>query len=165
MAVAPETLTWDLGEDDGGARRPSIADLGGATVEDEAPLPDKASMLYADQVNQWAKQLAAFAKIVPSAKISVRFTAGSPAIIAAGGPGTAVVPDLFEVTDNGPGDTTIAWDAGVLPLPTGIQPEVTMNQDGDFSINAVLGTNSVRVKSYTASSGVGADVHFTISIY
>lgn len=163
---AEEVLTWDIDVSDGGARRPSLGDVGGAVVEDEAPLPDKGSMIYGALINQLQKQVAAQGAVADAARISVHFASGTPSVIGATGPGTAVVPGLFSVTDNGTGDTTLTWAAGMLPIPTpGIQPGATINAVGAFAISAVYVTNGVRVRTYTSSTGAAADADFTVDIH
>lgn len=163
--VASPELTWDIAPEDGGARRPSLQDVGGATVMEVAPYPDKASMIYADQINELQRQVAAQGKVADAARISVHYASGTPNITGATGPGTAVVPGLFTVTDNGTGDTSITWPDGTLPIPTpGLQPSATINSVGAFSLSAAYVTNGVRVRTYTSSTGSAVDADFTVEV-
>ena len=163
--VAPDELTWDIAVIVGGARRPSVNDVGGTAWEDEDPEPDTASMPYAAALNQQQKQIAAIGAVTDSARVSIHFTTGTPSVIGATGPGSATVPNLFSLTDNGTGDTTIIWPAGSLPSSTpGLQPSATVNAVGAFAICAVYVTNGVRVRTYTSSTGAAADADFTVNI-
>lgn len=166
--TAPDYLTWDAEVADGGARRPSLADVGGATLEDEAPLPDESSDWTAAKGNQWQRQVAAIGGAMYSAAIEVRILVNVPYVYRAIGPGTAVVAGLFTVTDNGTGDTTVAWPVGALPIPD-VAPSVSLNGSAAGMIAAeavtISGINrSVRIRVMN-SSGVAADLPFTLVIH
>jgi hypothetical protein len=164
MTAAPDLLTWDIPLADGGPRRPSLADVGGATVEDDAPAPDKSRMLYSDQVNQWAKQIEALGRVAVMCEISVEIIAGVPTIVGVTAPGTNVVVATFPApTDNGIGDTTITWPAGTLPPPSG-KPDASIDTDGAFLAPwAGNVTNGVRVKTRNAA-GTLTDANFTVRL-
>jgi hypothetical protein len=168
MAALPD-LSWDIGVDVDGnahdARRPSVDDVGGATIEDESPFPDKGSMIYADLLNQLQRQSAAQGAVADAARISIHFASGTPVVAGATGPGTEVVTSLFTVTDNGTGDTTITWPAGALPIASpGLQASATINAVGAFCLSAVYVTNGVRVRTYASTSGAAADADFTVNV-
>jgi hypothetical protein len=165
VITAPETLTWDIAAVDGGPRRPSLEDLGGATLEDDALYPpDPATMPYAKQLNQWAKQLEAVAAIVPFVAFSVQFFAGVPTIVAFTCPRRTGVLILGTtgVTDLGDGDTSITWPAGTFP-PALLKPECTINEDIEELVGATIVsiTNGVRVRTYNAAGLV--DLAFTVA--
>ena len=164
MTVALSVLSWDIELDDGGPRRPSLADVGGATILDDAPAPDKSRMLYADLCNQVQKQVAAVGKVVSIAEISVEILAGVPAIVGVIAPGTNVLIASFDApTDNGAGDTTITWPDGTLPPASG-KPEASMDTDGSYlAPYAQNVTNGVRVKTRNAA-GALTDGNFTVRI-
>jgi hypothetical protein len=162
---ASKILTWDIASGDGGARRPTLNDVGGATlIDDDKYPPDPASMPYADQLNEIQRQIAALAKVAPAALISVHIASGTPTIVAATGPGSAVVPGLFTVTDLGTGHTQISWPAGSLPPPSGILPLATCNQSAGVQISAVQATNSVTVLTNNDAT-TPADCDFTVAVY
>lgn len=158
---APATLTWDIDP----PRRPSIGDVGGATLQDHASKPpSKATMPYADQLNQWAKQIERLAACIPAAIFTVHFTGGVPAIKLFTAMRTTAVIGDFTVTDNGDGDTSITWPANTFP-PAVAYPMVAMNSDGHWLAPVALPiSNGVQVKTY--DSGAGAmDGDFTVAVY
>lgn len=126
---APETFTWDLEAADGGPRRASLEDVGGGVLVDHQKYPPTTSgdMLYAAMGNQWQQQIAAANKVLPAAKIYVRFTGGVPAISAVTSMGNNVDVTSFVVTDLGNGDTRVSWP-GDSPIPPPlVPPEVTLS--------------------------------------
>ncbi len=165
MTEALADLSWELEAADGGPRRPSLADVGGATLEDDTERPpDKSKHPYSNQLNQWAKQIAAMGGVVPSLVLSVEITAGTPAVVAFACPRGDLEIDDFDVDDNGTGDTTITWPADTFP-PELTRPTVTINQDTSALVggNAVAVTNGVRVRTYDGSGA--EDLHFTVVRY
>jgi hypothetical protein len=151
------------------ATRPSMEDLGGGVLRDDSSNPPSkdGSMPYADQLNQWAKQLFGLGKMEPSARMSVAFLAGDPFIAKLTTPSGILTADDFTVTDNGVGLTTISWAAGKLP-PVECDPGYWLRDDS--VVSAVLSANlrvisatSVQMRTY--SGGVLADVRFTLAIH
>lgn len=167
--TAPLTLTWDILAGDGGARRGSLEDMGGADVENDLPLPNQSKDLSAEKCNQWSRQLAAVNRMISSSGISVVFDSGDPIVLQAIGPGSLVTPSFFEVEDNSNGDTTIRWDEGTLPVPV-LQPIACLNTDGTRgSIDAAYEFNSgvvvgLRVRTWN-SAGTPTDMAFTVLIW
>lgn len=158
MADAPAELTWDISP----PRRPSLSDLGNAAIQDHASKPpDKATMPYADQLNQWAKQLERLAAMIEGVGLSITFAAGTPSVSQFVAMRTTTVIGDFTVTDNGAGDTTITWPANTFP-PSVLGPIVSINSDSDaLAPRAFLVANGVRVKTKD-SAGVAADLNFTV---
>ena len=156
--VAPDTLTWDIDP----PRRPSLDDVGGATLQDHASKPpDKATMPYADQLNQWAEQIERLAAMIEGVGLSVTFAAGTPSVSQFVAMRTTTVIGDFTVDDNGTGDTTITWPANTFP-PSVLGPIVSINSDSDaLAPRAFLVANGVRVKTKD-SAGVAADLNFTV---
>jgi hypothetical protein len=159
--AAPAQLTWDITP----PRRPSLGDVGGATLQDHASKPpDKATMPYPDQLNQWAKQIERLAACSPVAVISVQFTAGVPSVELFTAMRTTLTIGDFTVDDNGNGDTTITWPANTFPPPVA-RPSVTVNEFHPFLTPTVANVaNGVRVKTYD-NAGVATDVNFTVTVY
>ena len=161
MAAANE-LTWDTAAEDGGARRPSLEDLGGAALEDDEndPPPDTGEMHYALMDNQVIKQAQATAKVAPGAIVSVTFSGSTPSITKAKGPGGAIATTTFTPTDNGVGDTSITHAAGALP-PQDCEPEGTVNgaTPGMISVRSI--SNGVRVVTKD-KDGNAVDLPFTV---
>jgi hypothetical protein len=165
MTEALAELSWMLEAGDGGPRRPSLADVGGATLEDDTEFPpNPAKHPYANQLNQWAKQIAAMGGVVPSLVLSVEITAGAPAVVAFSCPRDDLEISDFTETDNGTGDTTITWPADTFP-PELARPTVTINQDTGALVGGtvVSVTNGVRVRTYDGSGA--EDLHFTVVRY
>jgi len=162
---AASTLTWDIPLVNGGARRPSLEDVGGARLEDEAPpnAPTKTGeMPYADMVNQLQLQVAALAKMAAALTVSIKFTAGAPSVDSFVAPSTLLVLTDIGVVDVSPGVTRLDFAAGKLP-PHTVLPKVTINQDGDFTGIGIQGVNSVTIKTRNSASGA-ADADFTVEI-
>jgi hypothetical protein len=160
-----DTLTWDLLPADGGPRRASLADMGGATVEDEDPLPDEATMIHGGMLNRLQRQVAAHEKAVIAVGFTVTFSAGTPSIAQVTGPPAAAVVGTFTVVDNGVGDTTIRWPVDTLP-PSVLGPMSSLNSlTAGNGIGCVLGTfgglPGVRVTTWDATNAP-ADVNFTV---
>lgn len=164
--AASETFTWEIAVADGGARRPSIEDLGGVDLIDDPsyPPPRDGTHLYSDMVIQLIKQVHALAKMVPLAKLTIGFASGDPYIITLDTPNDNLMASDFTLTDNGTGDVTIEWDEGLLPpVSTAPLTSVTTSTTNDVSISAYPPTaTSVRVR--VKVGGVASDSPFTVAI-
>lgn len=147
-------------------RRPSLDDLGSATLEDHAAFPpNKRNMPYADQMNQWAKQLERLCSIVPVATFSVAFSGGTPGIVLFNSMRTDDLLGTFIVTDNGTGDTTISWSTGRYPTAK-LKPMVTLNEDvaAEAPVAFQPTADSVRVKTRNGA-GTLTDIAFTVCVF
>ena len=158
MADAPAQLTWDISP----PRRPSLSDVGNATLIDHASEPpSKATMPYADQLNQWAKQVERLAAMTAGVGLSVTFSAGVPSVSQFIAMRTTTVIGNFTVTDNGTGDTTITWPANTFP-PSALGPAPALNDTTvGGGITASLVANGVRVITWTGAA-TPADRPFTV---
>lgn len=160
-------LSWDLNPDDGddsGPRRPTLADVGGALLEDDAAAPpDKSRMPYSDQLNQWARQIVAMGRVCPLAYLSVDTTGPSPVVTAVRSPGTNITTGTFTVVREDMGIYLVSWPANALPA-LGIRSVAYATTD--TSANQPIVTNasatSVRVKLRTAFSLV--DMNFDVEL-
>lgn len=160
----PTVATWDLTSGDGGPTRPSVDQMGEAALENDARNPPIApKMPTAPMLNQWQMQIAALGKVCPALVISVRFSAGTPSVYKFTAPTGNLVTDDFTVTDNGTGDTTIAWPANTLPASVA-EPMVSINGGtaGEATVDLASAT-SVRVKTKASSSA--ADLAFTVTVF
>lgn len=125
---APDTCTWDLDVADGGPRRPSLADVGGAQQINGTPAPDP-TMPNAQAINQCERQIAALAAVAPLLTVSVHYDAGTPSVVAFASPSSTLeLADLTADGSGGTGDCTIWWPTALLPA-TGTRPEVSLNFD------------------------------------
>lgn len=159
--TAPNTLTFDIAP----PRRPSLDDCGGATlINDAVDPPDPQTMPYAEQLNQWAKQIARFGGSIAVARFSIVFSAGTPSIGQFVCLPTAPITGTFTVTDNGNGDTTISWPADTFP-PSVLKPMVALNEDvaALAPVAWMPNATSVRVKTRD-SAGTLADIGFTVEV-
>ena len=157
---ATGTYPGDLDE----PRRGSLQDFGGATVENEDPLPDEATMLSADLCNGLQRAVAAHEKAVFTLGITVTFPATTPVVSqVTGGPEAATIVTITP-NDNGLGDTTLSWPAGTFAASI-LGPMVSLN-DGTVGggATAELVANGVRVKTWTGAS-TPADRPFTVVIH
>lgn len=158
------TSTWDTNP----PTRPALADItGGTKTNRPGKVPNPTNQPCAEEDNQRAQQIAGMARVVPMARICVTISGGVPSITSVQAPGTNVLPGSFIVTDNGPGDTTISWVTGVLPVVTGFP---SVSQADDVSIDRIrafyttLSTNqAVRVKTFLGA--VATDCNFGVDIF
>ncbi len=158
--AAASTLTWDLAT----PRRPTLEDCGDAQLQDHATRPPKApTQPYADQLNQWAMQIARLGGVVPVAVISIQISGGVPSVYSFTACPTAVLTGTFTVTDNGTGDTSITWPASTFPVAAA-RPAVSINSDLLAIPRAFNITNGVRVKTANAA-GTLIDAEFTVLVY
>jgi hypothetical protein len=163
---ALDTLSWDLPSNEGGPRRPSLDDLGGAQLEDDDPNPDP-SEPSADPFNQMTMQASAIAKVVNAALVNVQFTAGTPAVAQVTAAGSAVDVPTFTLTDNGNGDTTVTWPAQssppTVPLPVANAIATAVSTSSRL-ITTTAVTNGVRVRTWNAA-GTATDTDFSLYIF
>lgn len=157
--TAPAEFVYDHSD---GARRPSEDDVDPYLVNvTPAPLPGQP---YAEQLNQWARCVAAFARISPTAIITIDHAAGVPYVDRLSACSEVLVIGDLTVVDNGAGDTTITWVAGALPTSVA-SPDASVVTDGAWlQPTAVAVTNGVRVKT-RADGGALTDVRTTVRIY
>jgi hypothetical protein len=174
VPLIPAVSTWDILAADGGARRPSLNDVGGCELVEDAIMvpPTNGTQLYKLMLEQWQRQLYAVAKTIPSATITLDFSAGTPFIDKLMAPGTLHVPSgvgaTFLLTDNANGDTTITWASWRLPpfeaAPTGTVNDLVITSPTvqvDV-VAAAAGFSAVRVK--TKDAGTLRDLRVTIEI-
>lgn len=161
----PLTLTWDLASGDGGPQRPSLEAMGEASLVDDADFaPVAPTMPTSAMLNQWQRQLAAQGKVVPALIVSVRFSGGTPSVYKFSTPGSNMELADLTITDNGDGDTTIAWPTNTLPASVA-EPMAAINgtSSGMISVETVSAL-SVRVRTWNAA-GSAADRAFTVHVF
>ena len=168
--TAPETYTWDLETADGGPRRASLEDVGSGVLLDDQKYPPTKSgdMPYADMLNQWQNQLAGVNKVIPSVKVYVRFTGGTPAIAAVTAMGNNIDVTTFNVQDLGAGDTRVSWP-GDRPIPPFLTPpEAKLSyRSGGPALTAMCApvveqeATGARVRTWD-HSGAATDCDFTL---
>lgn len=167
--AAPTYLTWD-GGDGSLPRRPSADDLGGDEKldNDEKP-PDDGEHFTAGGWNQKVKQLKALARVASPAKIEVRFDGGgAPFVNGFTAAGTLITGATFAPTDNGNGDTTIAWPANTFPVADVPPNALTLYSAGTSPITGhveVL-TNGIRVRTFlwNGSAWVATNIAWSINL-
>jgi hypothetical protein len=161
MAAADDN-TFDLDP----PRRPSLDDCGGAGKEDDVEYPpDPLTHPTAAEFNLFARMIAVFGGVLPHTFVDVRINAGAPVIDAAGSFRTSVTTATFTPTDNGTGDTTIAWPADTFPTAIGKPVACITSSSGDYlEPNVDVLTNSFRVKTKD-KTGALADVAFKVLFY
>jgi len=157
-------LSWNGDSANGiDPHRPSIAQCGDNDKVDKPGHP--VSPIYgisAPALNQRSWQIAAQAKVAAAAIVSVEFTGSTPIVVKATGPADAIAPIIFTVTDNGLGDTTIAWPVSTL-VPLLRNAMVSINGDTPGCAAIAESTNQVRVRT-TDHAGNAVDLPFTFSV-
>lgn len=159
MAV-PTSPTFDLTP----PRRPGIGDVGGGQKTDDLTYGaiDPITMPSAEEDNQKQFLLVAYGKVVANAKVTVHFSGGTPSVAQASGCGSAVVPGLFTVTDNGTGDTSVTWPAGSFPAAIADhEAHVTGATVGQIACETI--SNGARIRT-TGTTGTAADLAFVVEI-
>jgi hypothetical protein len=169
----PTFNTWDGDPTNGVAPYlPGTADFGGDDLENDADYPPIAGQTPdADGWNQFVKQLVSLGRTTAMAKIEIHFdvSTGTPFVFAVVAMGNAVTTASFTITDNGNGDTTIAWPAGTFPAalvaPTGL---TFLGGSGDAAPTQptgqveVISATSIRVR--TRDVGDRTDIPFTVCL-
>lgn len=147
--TAPNDLTWDITP----PRRPSLQDCGEALHENDTAYPPTGPIEpYAEELNQWAKQISRMGGVVPAAILYVTFAGGNPGVTQFVAMPTGVTLSTFTLTDNGPGDTSITWPAGTFPTSV-MWPSATIADDTAHIICALRISNGVRVKTRNLAGG------------
>ena len=154
----------DYPYDDATPYRPSVDDLGGDAMIDDANEPPGAGEPQAATWNNFVRVHAGRERTGESVRVTINFDGGgAPFVESAVGMRTTLVPTDFSLTDNGVGDTTIEWAVTLLPpqtmLPCAFQHSLT---PGCIGATAPTGI-SVRVVS-TTHAGVADDIPFTVEI-
>ena len=167
--TAPALYTWDFILPGTFAKAASLDDLGGAQLEDDAvypPVPPK--MPYADQLNQWAKQLAGMNRVITALDIEVTTT---PSVVSATAMSDQITTTFaqnssnFQVEYFATGILTIGWAAGILPPPrTRARAFITDPNPYAAPVVEVLSPNSVTVYTWNLS-GTPVNVPLLVSIY
>lgn len=163
-AFNDDVCTWDVAPSDGGARRASLEDLGGAHVEDDVPGPDKGKDLFAGLVNEFGRQLAGVNRIIGAARVWVRVWAGTPSVYRATGMGLVVDATFFRVTKVATGVFQITWTEGSLPPMVG-EPETSLNS-GPGQIWGVWMPNTPNGVAIHTTDGSGqpGDQNFVVTL-
>jgi hypothetical protein len=146
-------------------RIPSVADLGGAQFQDDAEYPpDPLIFPSALDENQQERVLSGLAQTAGKLVFTIDFATGAPFVSGFAQVGTRLTTGLLTVTDNGAGDTTVAWPAGYLPARN-VSPLMTVN--GDVEIDrqrCILAADGLSVRVKTKLGATGTDVKFTVVI-
>lgn len=151
--------------------RAALDELGGGAKENDAiNKPDPVKHATAEDFNQFSKQIEAFNRTTPLARLFVSLASGSPVVTAVQAPGSGVVTADFTPIDNGTGDSTLWWTTGAggkLPAAVGvggltITSDVAIDEARAF-LTTSGGNPAVRVK--TKNGGSAVDANFTVEIY
>ena len=159
--ASPNASTFDIAP----PYRPGNADFNGsAKVDDSENPPDPTIMPSAAEYNTLTKLMVALGKVIPTAVISIKFTAGVPSVDLFSAPGNNVTLGTFTVTDNGAGDTSVTWPVNTFPAAVA-QPTVSLNQDTNLgAARAFAIANGVRIKTPNLA-GTLTDAAYTVCIY
>ncbi len=158
---APE-FTFDLTP----ARRPSLADAGGAAKINRTEYPpNPQTMVTAEEINAMEKAYAGFGTVVPSVMIRVDIIAGVPTVMAVASPRSALITGSFTPFPNGIGDFSLFFAAGILP-PTNFPPQAYIIEDGSWLQPVVLMPSSTEFRVKTrADGGALTDANVVIVAY
>lgn len=162
MSIAAPVNTWD---DPSGARRPSLNDMGGASLEDDAKNPPNPNLHPTSaQLNQYATQCRSIGSTAPSAIIDVTNNGSAAVIARMTACGTNVLSGTFTVTRVSVGLVSITWTPGALPVSVA-NPTIQMTTDAPWlDAIPIPISNGFQVKSRDNTNTL-ADGNFTIVIY
>jgi hypothetical protein len=148
------------------ARRPSLADVGGASKTDDAEFPPNPETdPTAPEWNFFAQAVARYGGLNAVCVFEVTFFAGAPTITAFAALRTSLEAASVTPTDNGVGDTTFAFPSGVLP-PRVVRGHAWVTEDGEWFQPVVLHPSSTTIRVKTRASGVGlADANFVVALF
>ena len=172
MAASP-IATFDITSGNGGARRPSLNDVGGAQLQDSTtkPPPRGGSHLYADMPNGWQCLLAALGRMCPLAILTIDYASGSPIVARIQSPGSDVIAGTFTLTLNSTGDVTIGWATSALPAITS-DPQATINDSSGLTSPVVTSfvvasppANTTQIRSRAFNATVATNIRHTIAIF
>jgi hypothetical protein len=167
--ASSDTLTYD----DDPPHRAAVSELGGGAKENSVRYPpDPVKHPTAEDFNQFTQQLGALNRVMPLARLWVRFAAGVPSIDTVQAAGSTLVPGSFTVTDTGTGDTLISWKTGTgvgapaLPAAVGVTAHQTDNTEID-RIRAILTTSGSdpAAQVVTKLIAVATDCNFCLEIF
>jgi hypothetical protein len=158
------TNTWDITPAAGGARRPALADMGGAQMADDGPV-DKGTMFYADLGNQLQRQVASQGQSCPIATVWIRYSGGYSVHRSIGPSSSISTLGFFTITPVSTGIVRVTWVAGTLPQLSG-EPHVTLQRAFGRCYSDMISGNpngfEVRIQN---SSDVAANLDFMATLY
>ena len=150
--------------------RAVLSELGGGAKENNPRYPpDPVKMATAEDFNQLSKQAAAANRVMPLARLFVKFASGEPFVETVQAAGSTVAPVDFHCVDNGNGDTTIWWTTGAGgKLPSSVGVGVSQHDDTEIDRlrafpTSYSGNPAARVKSRLGA--IGTDAAFVLEIY
>lgn len=157
--MSSSTLTFD----ESPPRRPALEDLGGGAKENDDVAPDPVRDATAEDFNQMSKLLAALARVMPVAQLSVTLAAGVHVLervsCAPSAPGLAT----FTLTDHGIGDISLTWPVGTFP-PAVARHRAHVTGAVPALISAETLSDGVRVRTWDAA-GAPVDVTFDVELF
>ncbi len=145
--------------------RPSVDDMGGdELLDDQEYPPDPETQPTAAAWNQKVATLAAHAKVTPTLLVSVRFVAGVPSVEDFSSVSSTLAPADIQFTDHANGDTTVAWPADKLPVPSA-KPMLTIWEDVEIDRQRAIPVTATSVRVKTKLGAVGTDAGFQLAVY
>lgn len=170
--AADKVFTFDRADADGGACRPSLAQIGDAQLidDEEHPPINDGSEPYADQLNQRAMQIYGASKMIDAAKFVVDWSGGAPVLVYFKCPGDSQLIGDFAIAaaGGGTGDFTITFTTTKLvPLSTALAVTCNSLSDsvgvGTVSIGSPSATQT-QIRVQTRTGGTLANVRCTVTI-
>lgn len=146
-------------------RRPSLDDLGGATLIDSSDYPpDTETMPYAGELNQWQHVQAGLARVAPAALVEIRFSGGTPSVFRVLALGSEVGTGDFALTDNGNGDTTVTVASGLLPT-LALRGSAAQTDDTEIDRIRCITVSALSWRVKTKLGATGTDADFVLSLW
>lgn len=164
MSIAEPVNTWDIDP----ARRPSLNDMGGASLEDDADNPpDPEQDPTAASLNQMQSQCASLAKVALVCAIDITNDGATAAMARFTAPGNNVSSGTFATSRLSQGFVEILWPAGTFPTAV-CSALAQMTSDHAWAQPCVtVVSNGVHVTTRDIGPGGAgfADGPFTLYLY
>jgi|JI10StandDraft_1071094.scaffolds.fasta_scaffold104720_4 hypothetical protein len=169
MGASDDVYTYDRPIASGGPYVPSVTDLGGAEMEDDAENPpDQEADPTAGKFNETARNLAGVNRVISKCVLEIEWdgttNADAYSVINCDAMGTdaSVTSESFALTRQSTGAILVEWEAGALP-PANRKPRVDLSDDFGSGWGTVDSSTSVSVRLRDGSN-VAADAHFLLEI-
>lgn len=145
-------------------RRPDIADLGGADIEDGSPAPTKGAQWYGGQANEHGRNLAGLNRLNPTCRVWVEFDGTDFVVSAIDSMGTEdkLTAADFTPTSGSTGTCDIAWTAGALP-PMARAPHAWLTGSFGSAYASIATANGIQVR--LRDTAALANLNFAVDIF
>lgn len=155
-------FTYALTADDGGPRRPDLADLGGADIADGSPAPTKGAQWYGGQANEHSRNLAGLNRLNPLCRIFVEYSGAAFVVVSVDAMDGDLVVGDFTPSTAGTGICDLEWAANTLP-PMQREPHAWLTGSHGSAYGTIAGSNGIQVRLRDTSAA--ANLNFAVEVF